>query len=126
MKFLPLVLAFLLPSMPLSAVISDDEELLRRIGIGRRGDVNGDSIIDLADALSLSAYLYIGDEEPTCLAQADINDDGSIDVSDVTFLLNWLFVGGPQPPAPGPDNLDCFPDPTPPYFGCQELNCPDD
>ena len=83
----------------------------------KRGNTNGDSNVDLADALFIVNYLFSGGGSPTCEDAADINDDGSIDISDSISLLNFLFVSGPPPAFPGPincgpdntdDNLDCI------------------
>ena len=82
----------------------------------RRGNTNGDSGVDLADALFVVNYLFAGGQQPNCLDSADINDDGSLDISDTVYLLNYLFVSGPTPAAPGPQN--CGPDPTDDNLDC--------
>ncbi len=67
-----------------------------------RGDVNEDGHVDIADMISLLAYLFLGGPGPVCLDVADVNDDGAIDIADPTAGLNYLFLGGSEPPAPGP------------------------
>ena len=82
----------------------------------RRGNTNGDSGVDLADALFVVNYLFSGGQQPGCMDSADINDDGSLDISDTIYLLNYLFVSGPSPAAPGPQN--CGPDSTDDALDC--------
>jgi hypothetical protein len=69
-----------------------------RIG-GRRGDANGDSVLDLADPITVLACLFLGGECPAADCAADANGDGRVDLSDPIFILEHLFLGGP---APGP------------------------
>ncbi len=68
----------------------------------RRGDVNDDGLVNLADAVGGLQYLFRGGATPACELSADANASGSIDISDSIFALNWLFLGGPEPPLPGP------------------------
>ncbi|MBI4603689.1 MAG: PKD domain-containing protein, partial [Planctomycetes bacterium] len=90
----------------------------------RRGDVNGDALVDVADAVRLlAAFGFCGLPEADCpqpgaprgcdgqdaLEAADSNDDESITLGDPFFLLAYLFLGGPQPPPPFPG---CGTDPT--------------
>ena len=83
----------------------------------RRGDTNGDSTVDIADALFVMNWLFSSGPAPTCNDATDANDDSSLDISDSIYLLNWLFVNGPAPGSPGPfgcgldpsqDSLDCL------------------
>ena len=61
------------------------------------GDANGDGIIDIADAVYLLNYLFIGGPEPELLEAGDANCDEVIDIADVVYLINYLFTGGPPP-----------------------------
>ena len=79
-----------------------------------RGDGNGDSFLDISDALT--GLLFLFNNQPTdCEDALDTNDDESINLTDVLVLLNYLFELGPAPSAPfpgtGPDPsgtaLDC-------------------
>lgn len=81
-----------------------------------RGRINADTKTDLADAVTLLAYLFLGGVSPGCLDAADINDDGQLDISDGISLLGYLFLGSAPPPAPfgAPGN-----DPTPDALGCE-------
>ena len=78
----------------------------------RRGDVNGDSMAALDDAVFLLQFLFLSGDAPSCLDSGDFDDDGGLDLLDGVSLLNYLFLPGNPPPAqPGP--TDCGPDPTP-------------
>jgi hypothetical protein len=68
-----------------------------------RGDATGDGSVDISDAVSILAWLFLGDAAPGCRAAADANGDGAVDVSDPLALLSFLFLGGPPPPPPFPD-----------------------
>jgi len=77
------------------------------VTIFRRGDSNGDSAVDISDALNTLGYLFLGDRRPACFDAADANDDGKLDIADPIGTLEHLFSsGGPLPPpsdAPGED-----------------------
>jgi hypothetical protein len=79
--------------------------------IYRRGDVNGDSEVNLADAIFLLNALFLGGAPHRCAESADEDNDGSIGLSDAVHVLSYLFRGGPIAPAPGPSA--CGPDPDP-------------
>lgn len=65
-----------------------------------RGDVDGDGLSLVNDAILISQYLA-GDYHLCRQDAADVNDDGVIDFADVTHLLNGDPV--PAPTAPGQD-----------------------
>jgi len=65
-----------------------------------RGDVNGDSNIDLSDPISILGYLFQGQGEPGCVEAVNTNGDLVVDLSDAIYLLAYLFSGGPEPPPP--------------------------
>ncbi len=80
-----------------------------------RGDVNGDGVLTVSDAIVILRVLFAG-RELACLEAADAADDGVLNVADAIALLGFLFTGGaaPPPPAPGSpmpdidgDALDC-------------------
>jgi hypothetical protein len=80
----------------------------------RRGDPNGDGVLDLSDAVRTLAWLFLGGSSLDCREAADANADGVVDISDATFILAWLFLGGPAPAAPFPG---CGPGPV--QVGCE-------
>ena len=74
-----------------------------------RGDCNfslmGTMAVDIADAASVIAYLFLPGAwqfQPGCLDACDANDDGRVDLADSVTILQYLFQDGMQPPAPGP------------------------
>ncbi len=69
-----------------------------------RGDCNGDSHVDISDAICMLFVLFKGDAAPAadCPAIANTNGDGRDDVSDVVYLLSHLFLAKAAPPAPYP------------------------
>jgi hypothetical protein len=83
-------------------------------GCGRapfhRGDAFPDGKIDLADAVSLLGFLFLGGEPLPCAEAADADNDGAIVVSDAIAILAFLFLGGPAPASPGPVTEPCGPD----------------
>ena len=81
----------------------------------RRGDGNGDGIIDTADAVSVLLTIF-GPAPRPCADAFDVNDDGRINVGDPVALLRHLFRGAPAPPAP---SGECGPDPTEDGLGCE-------
>lgn len=74
----------------------------------RRGDVDGNGVLDLSDPLASLSYQFLGQFEPNCLEALDWSNDGSIDLSDPIASLTHQFLGGETPVAPG---LDCGLDP---------------
>jgi hypothetical protein len=65
-----------------------------------RGDANGDGSIDLADAVYLVNYLFIGGPAPDPLWIGDANCSGEVDLADAVYIVNYLFIGGPPPGCP--------------------------
>jgi len=68
----------------------------------RRGDVNDDGAIDVADAISGLEWLFRGGTQPGCAATANVDGSGGADITDAIYLLTYLFRGGPPPEAPHP------------------------
>ena len=98
-----------------------------------RGDSNDDGVLNVSDAVFTLSFLFIGDEQPECLAANDTNDDGAVNITDVIRTLNFLFLGGANaPPAPFPDpgadptrDLGCREPPLPGIPGVGSLGGPD-
>lgn len=86
-----------------------------------RGDINTDSVIDIADAVSALGHLFLG-SDITCESAADCNDDGGLDIADPIALLGFLFSGSAAPASPYPQ---CDTDPTADPLDCVAvLTCP--
>ena len=82
----------------------------------RRGDINSDSLFNIADAVAMLNFLFLGGGL-SCADAGDSNDDGSLDISDSIFLLSALFGDGGLPPAPGV--VDCGSAPTDDALSCE-------
>ncbi len=61
------------------------------------GDANGDSSVDVSDAVKLIAYIFSGGSTPNPLIAGDANCDGTVDISDAVCLLGYIFSGGSAP-----------------------------
>ena len=81
-----------------------------------RGNVNGDLVVDISDAISVLNYLFVAGASPSCLSAADANDDRAVDISDGIFILTTLFTEGGLLPPPYPG---CGKDPTPDELSCE-------
>lgn len=82
-----------------------------------RGDANGDSLVDIADAVAILNYVNGFVAAPNCLSALDVNDDSLLDGADAIYELSYLFSFGPVIPAPFP-SADF--DPTPDSIPCDE------
>ncbi len=76
----------------------------------RRGDVNQDGTVQLADAVALLQRLFAASEALACEDAADADDDGALNLSDAARILAFLFSAGAAPAPPGP--VECGEDPT--------------
>ena len=63
------------------------------------GDVNRDAIVDISDAVYLTAYIFSGGSAPSPLVAGDANCDGTVDISDMVYLIAYVFSGGLAPGA---------------------------
>ena len=89
------------------------------------GDVNGDGMVNITDAVYLLNFLFTGGEVPNCLAACDTDGDGRAMLTDSVQLLQFLFLGGIPPvnwDGPNP-TCETF-EPGIPSFGlgCEEAN----
>lgn len=87
----------------------------------QRGLCNEDSILDIADPVTLANALFATGEALSCPDACDANDDGAVDVGDIVTLFNWLFATSQPLPPP---HLSCGLDPTPDDLPCTVAACP--
>ena len=80
-----------------------------------RGDVDGDTRVDIGDAVRILEYLFARGARPSCLASADTDDDGRVNLLDAIQVLLHLFGGSGPLPAPADA---CGFDPTPGDLPC--------
>ena len=86
------------------------------IGVAfRRGDVNGDGVKDISDAIVTLTALFIGTVTLECEDAADVDDNGQLEITDPIVCLSLLFLGVGQLPPP----INCGPDPTTDALDCQ-------
>ena len=52
--------------------------------VGKKGDANGDTEINVNDITTIAAYILNGTAEPFVFDNADANSDGQINVNDIT------------------------------------------
>jgi hypothetical protein len=77
----------------------------------RRGDANGDGVVDIADPIRTLGTLFSRFAPFECGDAADADDDGTLSITDAVLSLIYLFRGDRSLPPPGP--TDCGLDPTP-------------
>ena len=76
----------------------------------RRGDVNQDGAVQLADAVAALQHLFAAGGDLSCEDAADADDDGALNLADPVRILAFLFSSGVAPAPPGP--LECGRDPS--------------
>ena len=78
----------------------------------RRGDVNEDGALQIADPVALLNFLFSSGFTLDCPDAADVDDSGSLDITDAVYSLAYQFLGGPEPeppfPACGPEEPDAL------------------
>ncbi len=62
-----------------------------------KGDADGNSIINVADAVFLIQYIFAGGPAPVPLEAGDADCNGFISVPDAVYLILYIFAGGPAP-----------------------------
>ncbi len=67
-----------------------------------RGDFNGDTVVNLTDAVTILKALFAG-ADPSCQAAGDVDASTSMTITDAVLLLTFLFQSGPAPVAPFPE-----------------------
>lgn len=61
------------------------------------GDADGDSAVNIGDAVFLINYIFKGGPAPDPLCSGDVNADGTVNIGDAVYLINYIFKGGPAP-----------------------------
>lgn len=57
----------------------------------KKGDVNGDGIVDVSDVNILINIILGSDQASKYDGRADVNGDGSVDVADVNEIVNLML-----------------------------------
>lgn len=76
----------------------------------RRGRLNGDARLDIADGILIIRVLFYQDGQLVCRDAADVNDDGRLDIADSLYLFNYLLRSGPAPQGGTGCSRDVTPD----------------
>jgi hypothetical protein len=91
----------------------------------RRGEANGDGVLDIVDALYLLFHLFAGTPSIVpCADVLDADDSGGVDIADAVRVLSRLFVQDMALPSPGSCGVD--PDEVVPGddgLGCDTSTC---
>ncbi|MEC9476953.1 MAG: dockerin type I domain-containing protein [Planctomycetota bacterium] len=77
-----------------------------------RGNCNGDSTINIADAIWILNDLFQNGPSSTCAEACDVNQDDFLDSGDAIFIISYRLLSGPAPSAPFPacgaeEGADC-------------------
>jgi hypothetical protein len=83
----------------------------------RRGDVNADGSLNIADAIALLDQLFLARPAGPCAKAGDANDDARLNLTDAVWILLHLHEGAslPEPLAA------CGVDPTADDLGCESF-----
>lgn len=63
------------------------------------GDADGNTIVNISDAVSLIAYIFGGGPAPDPLLSGDGDCNQIVNISDAVYLIAYIFGGGPAPCA---------------------------
>ncbi|MEZ5359359.1 MAG: C25 family cysteine peptidase [Candidatus Zixiibacteriota bacterium] len=61
------------------------------------GDADGDTSVNVGDAVFLVNYIFNGGAAPNPIAAADCNGDTNVNIADAVYLINYIFKAGPAP-----------------------------
>ncbi|MEZ5359369.1 MAG: PQQ-dependent sugar dehydrogenase [Candidatus Zixiibacteriota bacterium] len=64
------------------------------------GDANGDSAVNIGDAVFLINHIFNAGAGPQCPDEGDANADCALNIGDAVFLINYIFRGGDAPACP--------------------------
>ncbi|KPK99967.1 MAG: hypothetical protein AMJ90_09125 [candidate division Zixibacteria bacterium SM23_73_2] len=89
------------------SLIGESEANDKSLGIGYwylfhhflAGDIDGDGMVNVGDAVYISNYLLRSGPRPQPFWAGDVNCDGKINLSDPIYLANYLLKSGPPPCA---------------------------
>ncbi len=78
-------------------VRGEEGQVSPAVHLGPSADANGDGSTDIADAIFILAFVFLGGPAPSCPEQANANGDAGIDLADAIAILTYLFAAGPSP-----------------------------
>jgi hypothetical protein len=68
--------------------------------IGKCGDANGDTKVNLLDVSFMINAQYRGGPKPDPIQLADVNGDGKMNLLDVSYIINFQYRHGPDLKCP--------------------------
>jgi hypothetical protein len=78
------------------------------LGLAQCGDVDGNGIVNVSDAVYLISYIFGGGPPPDPLLTGDVDCNGIVNISDAVYMITYIFGGGPEPCDPSGDGIpDC-------------------
>jgi hypothetical protein len=63
------------------------------------GDVDGNGLVNIADAVAIMSYVFMRGSVLQLLAAADPDCSGNVNISDAVYLIAFIFDAGPAPCA---------------------------
>jgi hypothetical protein len=66
------------------------------------GDADGNTIVNISDAVFLISYIFGGGSAPDPLLSGDADCNGIVNISDAVYLIAYIFGGGAAPCASCP------------------------
>ncbi|MFH2054389.1 MAG: dockerin type I domain-containing protein [bacterium] len=63
------------------------------------GDADGNTVVNITDAVALIQYIFNGGPAPEPLLAGDANCDLATNITDAVYLINYIFNSGPVPCA---------------------------
>lgn len=90
-------LTFTFTVMAEDGAASDQADVLVHVYVC--GDVNGDNIVNISDAVGIIGIIFAGGEMPAVTAPLDADCNEIFNISDAVYLVSYIFAGGPPPCA---------------------------
>ncbi len=66
-----------------------------------QGDVNGDTVVDVADIATVISVMAAVGSDPVSARNADVNHDGVVDVADIATVISIMAGKGDDQPSTG-------------------------
>lgn len=77
------------------AAVAADGWFVDNVSILPRGDINGDGLLTVADAVLGLNFIFLGTPIPVPAAAADMNGDSAVTAADAVCLQNTIFLAVP-------------------------------
>ncbi len=75
----------------------DNMPFYAKIQNAKRGDANGDQVINITDVIYMTNYLFRHGTAPVSFISGDANCDDDLGILDVVYLINYLYKDGSLP-----------------------------